>query len=513
MTADTSILTTASTPLLPRLPAATEQGAKRLSTWQLLAATLLLCGIQFVWTVELGYGTPYLLSLGLSKPLMTLVWMAGPLSGLIIQPIVGQLSDRSQSSWGRRRPFILGGSVFVILSVLCISYARELGHLADVWLGWGDRSVLFAVGGFYVLDFSINAAQACGRALALDVAPLEQQGEVNAWAGRMLNLGGVAGYLVGFTDLARWGVGTQMQALCLVALAVFTVTTAVSCIGVQEKQADGASAAVESDWGSLARGIWRGVRQLPRPVQMVCNVQFFAWMAWFPFLFFATTWVVEVIAREEQVEDARDPAFLERATRAGSFAMFLYSVASLGLSLLLPLLVGERCGLRWWWRASLVAMAAVLGPGTWMAGSVGGATAVIVLMAFPWALAMWAPFAMVGEYVSIAAASRESQSDGVSLLEGGAILGIHNMYVVLPQFVINGVSSLVFMLIGRQSGNDLRSVEFLALQAVAAATGAVDGVGVVLRIGAGSALIAAFLTVFLYDQRQMQGFVVEQRLG
>ncbi|KAJ2793616.1 hypothetical protein H4R21_005823, partial [Coemansia helicoidea] len=53
---------------------------KLLTAWQLTALTVLLAGIQFVWTVELGYGTPYLLSLGLSKPLMTLVWMAGPLS-------------------------------------------------------------------------------------------------------------------------------------------------------------------------------------------------------------------------------------------------------------------------------------------------------------------------------------------------------------------------------------------------------------------------------------------------
>ncbi|KAJ2312829.1 hypothetical protein IWW51_006199, partial [Coemansia sp. RSA 2702] len=87
--------------------------------------TVLLAGIQFVWTVELGYGTPYLLSLGLSKPLMTLVWMAGPLSGLLIQPIVGRLSDKCTSSLGRRRPYIIGGAAFVITSVILIAYAKE----------------------------------------------------------------------------------------------------------------------------------------------------------------------------------------------------------------------------------------------------------------------------------------------------------------------------------------------------------------------------------------------------
>ncbi|KAJ2579062.1 hypothetical protein GGH95_003302, partial [Coemansia sp. RSA 1836] len=62
------------------LPVRIESERRMLTTWQLASMTVLLAGIQFVWTVELGYGTPYLLSLGLSKPLMTLVWMAGPLS-------------------------------------------------------------------------------------------------------------------------------------------------------------------------------------------------------------------------------------------------------------------------------------------------------------------------------------------------------------------------------------------------------------------------------------------------
>ncbi|KAJ2019038.1 hypothetical protein IWW57_005161, partial [Coemansia sp. S610] len=91
----------------------------------------------------------------------------------------------------------------------------------------GRVSIILAVVGFYVLDFSINTSQACARALALDLAPLKQQDTANAYAGRMLNLGSVAGYLVGFMDLRSlvpWETDSQMQALCLIAVIVFTVT-------------------------------------------------------------------------------------------------------------------------------------------------------------------------------------------------------------------------------------------------------------------------------------------------
>lgn len=76
--------------------------------------------------MELGYGTPYLLSLGIPKTLTPLVWLAGPLSGLIIQPIVGVFSDSLDWRLGRRRPFILIGAALTILSMYMVAYAKEL---------------------------------------------------------------------------------------------------------------------------------------------------------------------------------------------------------------------------------------------------------------------------------------------------------------------------------------------------------------------------------------------------
>jgi solute carrier family 45 protein 1/2/4 len=64
---------------------------------------------------ELGYGTPYLLSLGLSEQLTSLVWLAGPISGLIAQPLIGAISDSSNSRY-RRRYWIVTATVLLVFS-------------------------------------------------------------------------------------------------------------------------------------------------------------------------------------------------------------------------------------------------------------------------------------------------------------------------------------------------------------------------------------------------------------
>jgi solute carrier family 45 protein 1/2/4 len=54
------------------------------------------------------------------------VWIAGPLSGLVMQPIVGVIADRSRSKWGRRRPFMVGGAVIVGLCLLVLGWTKEI---------------------------------------------------------------------------------------------------------------------------------------------------------------------------------------------------------------------------------------------------------------------------------------------------------------------------------------------------------------------------------------------------
>lgn len=141
--------------------------------------------------------TPYLLQLGLTKSRTSLVWIAGPLSGLVMQPIVGVISDRSTSKYGRRRPFMVVGSVIVGVCLLILGWTKEIVGLFVVD---GDHTktytIIVAVLSIYAVDFAINAGrmrtpgvtfanivtvQSCCRSLIVDTLPIPKQQLGSAW--------------------------------------------------------------------------------------------------------------------------------------------------------------------------------------------------------------------------------------------------------------------------------------------------------------------------------------------
>lgn len=133
------------------------------SIWYLITLTICLGGLQVAWAVELSNGTPYLLSLGLSKSLMALVWIAGPITGTLVQPYVGMLSDGCRVSWGRRKPFILGGAAATSLAYMFLAWIREIvGGFLSLF-GADPQSdgvktviIVVAVIWIYVLDVAVN---------------------------------------------------------------------------------------------------------------------------------------------------------------------------------------------------------------------------------------------------------------------------------------------------------------------------------------------------------------------
>jgi len=86
--------------------------------------TLSLLGVQIFWSVEMSYGSPYLLSLGLSKSHMAIVFLAGPLSGLVMQPLIGVMADGCTSRWGRRRPYMMIGTILCVLAMLLLGWTK-----------------------------------------------------------------------------------------------------------------------------------------------------------------------------------------------------------------------------------------------------------------------------------------------------------------------------------------------------------------------------------------------------
>jgi solute carrier family 45 protein 1/2/4 len=133
------------------------------SVWYLILLTISIGGLQIAWSVELSNGSPFLLSLGLSKSLMALVWIAGPLSGTLVQPYVGMLSDNCRIRWGKRKPFMLGGAAATICSLMFLAWTKEivggfLGLFGADPTSDGVKITVIAVAVLwvYILDFAIN---------------------------------------------------------------------------------------------------------------------------------------------------------------------------------------------------------------------------------------------------------------------------------------------------------------------------------------------------------------------
>ena len=153
-------------PLASRLEWEDEIDVGRKPWWYMFLLTLSLGGLQIVWSVELGSGSPYLLSLGMSKSMLAFVWIAGPLTGVLVQPYIGMCSDNCRISWGRRKPFMIGGGIATVLSLLALAWARDIvgaisaigggdGHSKGVRIG----AIIFATVFMYIFDFAINTGK------------------------------------------------------------------------------------------------------------------------------------------------------------------------------------------------------------------------------------------------------------------------------------------------------------------------------------------------------------------
>ncbi|CAH1755854.1 7946_t:CDS:2 [Entrophospora sp. SA101] len=460
--------------------------SENLSTWQLIKLTICLTGLQFTWTVELSYGTPYLKSLGLSPELVSLVWLAGPLSGLIIQPLVGGLSDKSTFSIGRRRPYIIIGAFMVCLSMAGIAYAKE----------WATLLVV----------------QASCRALILDVAPLYQQEIGNAWASRMMHFGNVIGYFTGFLnllDLFPLLGNSQLKILCVIACTVFISSILITCLSTREV--------------------------VYEPIDEDMN----------------TTWIAEIYLHWYP----NDPDFLVNAARAGSFGLLMYSFVSVAAAMILPQLTptshsspNNPFTLYNIYTSSL-ALFSILMMCTYFVRTVTESIILIAFVGIPWSVTMWVPFTLVGEYVrlehelqlqqklrlSISSSSSSSplpspntdndivvigakdvnnnnnkrertRSDNIGIkprinqdlerieggIDSGIILGVHNIYVVAPQFIVSLISACIFSLLRRINNHNYD-------HGGGANEMSDDGTGWVLRFGGLMSLVAAFLSRYLID--------------
>ncbi|KAJ5830521.1 uncharacterized protein N7525_008774 [Penicillium rubens] len=390
--------------------------------------TFSLVGLQFTWGTEMTYCTPYLLQLGLTKSKTSLVWIAGPLSGLIIQPLIGVIADRSRSKWGRRRPFMVFGSLVVAFCLFVLGWTAEIvGLFVKDPEKAKNGTIALAVLSIYAVDFSINVVQACCRGLIVDTLPIPSQQAGSAWAGRMSAIGQLFAYVVGAIDtVSIFGTflgDTQFKQMTVIAALSLMLAVGVTSYSVKERvlisaRDDGSAGAIQ-----VLSQLFKTTFELPPRIQAICWAQFWAWIGWFPFLFYSTTWVGETYFRYEVPKDdmAKATDMLGEVGRVGSLSLTVFSFITVLSSVLLPFCIMQpdakrtrftarpppkvaaiikaisaiRPDLQTAWLISHVMFAAtmIFAP---LAHSRAFATFLVAVCGIPWAISGWAPFAFMG---------------------------------------------------------------------------------------------------------------------
>ncbi|KAI9791988.1 MAG: hypothetical protein M1816_003257 [Peltula sp. TS41687] len=535
-----------------------------MSTLYLVLLTLGMAGLQISWTVELSNGTPYLLSLGISKSLMALVWIAGPLSGTLVQPYVGIRSDNCRVSWGKRKPFMLGGAIATIISLMALAWAREIVRGSFSIFGYGPESeavhlntIIFAVVLVYVLDFAINTVQAAIRAFIVDCAPTHQQEAANAWAGRIVGVGNILGYLSGYLHLPRllpFLGDTQFKVLCALASIALASTLSISCLSIKERDPRLEGPMKKTKTGVLAffKQVLKSIRRLPPQIRMVCEVQFFAWIGWFPFLFYITTYIGQLYANpffEENPNMTNDEIneVMEHATRIGTFSLLIFAITSFSSNIILPMIVApsratedlsasstlsldskplsstnsswkkDLCShfvipgftLARAWQFSHVLYAFVMFL-TFFVRTPAGGTVLVGITGVSWALTLWAPFALISAEISERDALRRSQQQQAQTYQHQRQHHRSSSSLLrdATSAVANNDSDQAGIILG------LHNVSIAAPQVIATLGSSVifrwlqkprgtpddDSVGWVLRIAALASLVAAWRTGYLSDE-------------
>ncbi|KAL4883275.1 hypothetical protein BJY04DRAFT_185199 [Aspergillus karnatakaensis] len=326
------------------------------SSWYLLLLTLSIGGLQVVWSVELSSGSPFLLSLGMSKALLAFVWIAGPITGTLVQPYIGIRSDNCRISWGKRKPFMIVGGAFTILTLFALAWVAEaIGGVFKLFGGDSKSegakvtTIVVATIIMWCLDFAINTVQAGIRCFIVDNAPAHQQEAANAWASRMTGVGNIVGYIFGYIDLPKifpFLGHTRFQILCALASMSLAVTLLISCSYIKERdpRLDGPPSSEKMGIVGFFRRVFKSIKHLPPQAAKVCEVQIAAWIGWFPFLYYATTYIGQLYVNpifddHPDLSDSDVDKAWDHATRIGTLALLIYAIISFVANITLPLFV------------------------------------------------------------------------------------------------------------------------------------------------------------------------------
>jgi len=393
----------------------------RLSFWQIWNMSFGFLGIQFGWGLQLANMSPIYKYLHAEESSLPYLWLAGPITGLIIQPIIGSMSDRTWNRLGRRRPYFLTGAILASIALFFMPDSSAL------WM---------AAGLLWILDASINITMEPFRAFVADNLPEEQRTLGFVMQSFFIGIGQTLAnglpYLftyLGLVGVMATGIPLSVDYSFKIGAIVFLIAVLWTVVSSKEYPPENLEAfeRMKRERKGVLAGfaeIFSSVAEMPATMKQLAVVQFFTWFA------LPCMWQFFSLAVARHVflaPDETSPLFA-RATEWGGLCFAVYNVVCFVIAFLLPALAKKTS------RKIVHSIALVCG---------GIGLISVVFIANKWLL--FASMAGVGiAWASILSMPYVILSTAVPPARMGVYMGVFNLFIVIPQIAMSLIVPNIF---------------------------------------------------------------------
>ncbi len=384
----------------------------RLNFRQLFNMSFGFLGIQFGWGLQLANMSAVYERLGAKPDEVPLLWLAAPVTGLLVQPIIGALSDRTWNRLGRRRPYFLTGAILASVALFFMPTSSSL---------WMAASLL------WILDGSINISMEPFRAFVADKLNASQRTAGFLMQSLMIGIGASFANAMPFA-LSKFGVtGTTVSGIPLTMKYSFQFGAIVFLLAVlwtvfttdehppEDMEAFRRMKAEGLGLGGVLTEVGEAIREMPATMKQLAVVQLFTWLGLF------CMWLFFVPATARHVFGATDPQseLYARGVEWGGFVFAFYSVTCFVVALVLAKAAAATS------RKTVHSVALLCGAAGLLSVYVIHNQYLLILsmvgVGIAWASILSMPYAMLANALPPARI--------------GVYMGVFNFFIVLPEIV------------------------------------------------------------------------------
>jgi maltose/moltooligosaccharide transporter len=378
-------------------------------------------GIQFGFALQNANASRILQTFGADIQSLSWFWIVAPLTGIIIQPIIGHYSDRTWCKMGRRKPYFLAGA---ILASLALIFMPNAGGMAAIM-----SPLIIGAGMLTIMNASFNVAMEPFRALVADILPDEQRTSGFSIQSFLIGVGAVIGSWLPYVMCNWMGIGKNapagtipsnviiafyLGAVVMMGTIIWTIVRTKEYPPEVQRQFHQEDTTVVESKGSLL-DIFKDIVHMPTTMKQLGMVQFFTWFAFFAIWVFTTP---AVAAHVYGASDAKSPDY----QKAGDWVGILFGVYN-GVAMLFALAlpwIASKTNRKITHAISLIC------------GAIGLISFYFITNEY------WLILSMVGvgiAWASVLAMPYAILAGSIPPAKMGVYMGIFNFFITIPQIV------------------------------------------------------------------------------